>query len=193
MYNQGQNNRDKLKNSTIECPCTITIQTRLCIHHMSDNIPPSGYKHLTDVQIMQCLTLAKNNWTVRAIADEVGCSKTTVGRVLTDHDYNTFTTRPKSAGRPRKTTEYEDRLIVRAAKANHRLPFHDITNIHGLPVSAKTTACQCREVGLISRYARSKPFLTAKHKKDRLEWALRYVDWTVEDWLKVVWSDECIM
>lgn len=68
-----------------------------------------------------------------------------------------------------------------------------ITNIHGLPVSAKTTARRCREVDLISRYARSKSLLMAKHKKDRLEWALRYVDWTVEDWLKVVWSDECIM
>ena len=130
---------------------------------------------------MQCLTLAKNNWTVRAIADEVGCSKTTVGHVLTDYDYDTFTSRLKSTGRPHKTTDYEDRLIIQAAKANHHLPFRNITNIHGLPVSPKTTTCQCQEVDLISLYARSKPFLMAKHKKDRLEWALYYVDWIVED------------
>ena len=75
---------------------------RLCIQHMSDNILLSEYKHLTDVQIMQCLILAKNNWTVRAIANEVGCSKTIVGCAFTDHDYNIFTVCPKSAGDPAK-------------------------------------------------------------------------------------------
>src|SRR5438045_104353 len=84
---------------------------------MSDNIPLSKYKHLTDVQVMQCLTLAKTSWKIRKIADEVGCSKSTVGHVLQDHDYKTFTVGPKSSGCPRKTTEHEDRLIVRTAKA----------------------------------------------------------------------------
>ena len=45
---------------------------------MSDNIPPSAYKYLTDMQVMQRLTLAKTGWSIRAIADEIGCSKTTV-------------------------------------------------------------------------------------------------------------------
>ena len=162
------------------------MRTCLDTHHMSDNIPLPTYKYLTDVQVMQCLTLSHTGWKIRAIATEVGCSKTTVGHILTDHDYNTFTTHPKSAGRPRKTTESDDRHLLRVAKANHRLPFYDITNLSGLSISPKTTACRCREIELISRYAWSKPFLTPKHKKDRLEWALRYVDWTVEDWLKVI-------
>jgi hypothetical protein len=116
-----------------------------------------------------------------------------VTRILTNHDYQTFTACEKSAGRPRATTEKDDRLLIRVAKANHRLPFRDITNIAGLPISIKTVTRRCREVQLVSRYARSKPLLTAKHKKDRLEWAQRYIDWTVQDWLKVIWSDECIM
>ena len=160
---------------------------------MSDNIPPSSYKHLTDVQVMQCLTLSKCGKPVRVIADEVGCSKSTVDRILKEHDYETFITRPKSAGRPRKTTESDDRLLIRIAKQNHRLPFRDITNLSGLQILAKTTVRRCREVQLISRYACSKPYLTAKHKKDRLEWALRYIDWTEEEWFKVIWSDECII
>ena len=68
------------------------IQTCLCAHHMSDNISPLAYKHLTDVQVTQCLTLAHSNRTICAIATEVGCSKSMVGWVLTDHNYNTFTT-----------------------------------------------------------------------------------------------------
>ena len=88
---------------------------------------------------------------------------------MKDHDYETFKGRRKSFGHPRKMTEHEDRLIVPTAKANHRLPFRDITNIHGIAVSPKTSASQCREVNLISRYAVKKPFLTTKNKKDQLE------------------------
>src|SRR5205085_4557640 len=77
-YNQGQNYWDKLKISTMDCPCTITTRTHLDTHYMSDNIPLPTYKYLTDVQVMQCLTLSHTGWKICAIATEVGCSKTTV-------------------------------------------------------------------------------------------------------------------
>ena len=32
--------------------------------------------------------------------------------------------------------------------------------------------------------------LVARHRKARLEFAERHLDWTVEDWKKIVWSDE---
>ena len=95
-----------------QCPCTLIIRTRFCCHNMSDNIPPSSYKHLTDVQVMQCLTLSKCGKPVCVIADEVGCSKSMVDRILKEHDYETFITRPKSAGCPRKTMESDDRLLI---------------------------------------------------------------------------------
>jgi len=160
---------------------------------MDENTPPSGYKHLTDIQIEQCLALEYAGWSQRAIAHEVGCSKSTVGRVLKDYNYQTFITRNKHPGPTRKTSESDDRLLIRTARKHYDLPFRDITNISGLPISAKTTAHRCKEVQLISRYARRKPFLTSKHKKDRLEWAMRYKDLTYEEWCKVIWSDECLM
>src|SRR3954447_18383408 len=35
-----------------------------------------------------------------------------------------------------------------------------------------------------------KPFLTERHRKERLDFALAHQNWTVEDWKTVVWSDE---
>ena len=35
-----------------------------------------------------------------------------------------------------------------------------------------------------------KPFLKAKHRRDRLNFALKYGEWTVDDWKRVLWSDE---
>src|SRR3954451_1708685 len=37
---------------------------------------------------------------------------------------------------------------------------------------------------------RKKPLLTKRHMKERLDFAIAHKDWTVEDWKRVVWSDE---
>ena len=37
---------------------------------------------------------------------------------------------------------------------------------------------------------KKRPFLSKKHRKERMDFALAHQDWTVEDWKKVVWSDE---
>ena len=169
------------------------VSTHLLNHIMHANRPSSGYKHLTDIQIDRCLSLNHAGWSLRKIAMEIPCSKSTVGRILKQYDYKTFAGRKQHPGRARKTTESDDRLLIRVAKKHYNLPFRDITSISSLSISLKTMARRCREVQLISRYARHKPHLTSKHKKDRLEWALRYQDYTFEDWCKVIWSDECLM
>ena len=35
-----------------------------------------------------------------------------------------------------------------------------------------------------------RPRLTPHHRKERLDIAIRHQHWTLEDWKKVVWSDE---
>src|SRR5204863_4894137 len=35
-----------------------------------------------------------------------------------------------------------------------------------------------------------KPFLSKKHRRARMDFALAHQHWTLEDWKKVVWSDE---
>ena len=35
-----------------------------------------------------------------------------------------------------------------------------------------------------------KPLLTAGHRKGRLDQATAHQDWTVDDWKRVIWSDE---
>ena len=37
---------------------------------------------------------------------------------------------------------------------------------------------------------KKKPFLDVRHRKRRLAFALKYREWTVEDWKRVVWSGE---
>ena len=37
---------------------------------------------------------------------------------------------------------------------------------------------------------RKRPLLKKRHRDARLDFALAHKDWTVEDWKRVIWSDE---
>ena len=75
---------------------------------------------------MRILTLGRTGFKSRAIAAEVNRSQSVVSRVLKTYDYETFKTRDLSRIRKRKTTEHEDRILIRTAKAHDDEPFRDI-------------------------------------------------------------------
>uniref|UniRef100_A0A3Q3AY27 Tc1-like transposase DDE domain-containing protein n=1 Tax=Kryptolebias marmoratus TaxID=37003 RepID=A0A3Q3AY27_KRYMA len=65
---------------------------------------------------------------------------------------------------------------------------------HGMVVKAKrngrprkTSKRQDKQLKAISK---RKPALTPKHKRTRLQWAKERQSWTVDDWMKVIFSDE---
>jgi hypothetical protein len=45
--------------------------------------------------------------------------------------------------------------------------------------------------GLNNYVKTKKPPLNERHRKLRFEFCLRHKDWTVDDWRKVIFSDEC--
>jgi transposase len=47
-----------------------------------------------------------------------------------------------------------------------------------------------KEAGLTAVVKQKKPRLLPRHIRQRLDFALRYKHWTVEDWKRVIWSDE---
>lgn len=97
-------------------------------------------------------------------------------------------------GRPAKLTEANKRWIVRnimsgrsdnATQLSQRL-----TNEANISVSTETIRRTLRQAGLKASVKPKKPRLLPRHIKDRLEFAIRYEHWTVDDWKRVVWSDE---
>jgi DDE superfamily endonuclease/Transposase len=60
----------------------------------------------------------------------------------------------------------------------------------GIKVSRNTLHRRLKEINLYSRIRRRKPVLQPRHKAARLHWARKYQNWTVQDWMRVIWSDE---
>ena len=47
-----------------------------------------------------------------------------------------------------------------------------------------------KEASLKAVVKKKKPLLSISYRKRRLAFALKYQHWTVEDWKRVLWSDE---
>jgi len=60
----------------------------------------------------------------------------------------------------------------------------------GESISVRTVHRALKKAGMIAVVKRKRPLLTKRHRKARTDFSLAHKDWTVEDWKRVVWSDE---
>lgn len=97
------------------------------------------------------------------------------------------------SGRPQKTSEREQRTLVILSKRQPMLPATDL--MKGWKISNSISICTTRRVlrryGLFGRCAARKPFLSNVHKKKRYAWCKAYLHWNIQQWRKVIFSDEC--
>ena len=105
----------------------------------------------------------------------------------------TLKTSPRT-GRPKVTTERQDRMISMMSKADPKRTASDINKnlaeYHNLKIHTSTVKRRLAEAGLHGRRPSKKPLISAKNRKARLAFALAHQHWTQEDWSKVLWSDE---
>ncbi|GJQ71134.1 hypothetical protein Trydic_g1038 [Trypoxylus dichotomus] len=66
----------------------------------------------------------------------------------------------------------------------------DLSIEQDVSVCDRTVRRRLAQVNLKGRKAHRKPYLSQQEMKNRLLWARKYKDWTVEDWSKVIWSGE---
>ncbi|KAG1041795.1 hypothetical protein G6F43_012035 [Rhizopus delemar] len=57
----------------------------------------------------------------------------------------------------------------------------------GKSVSVDTVRRALRDAGLVSFVRPKKPLINERNRKRRLKWACQHIDWTVNDWINVIW------
>jgi hypothetical protein len=60
----------------------------------------------------------------------------------------------------------------------------------GVTSSVKTVRRALQEAGLVAFVKPKKPLISEVNRKKRLEWAQKYLFWTIDYWQRVIWSDE---
>ena len=95
-----------------------------------------------------------------------------------------------ASGRPKVLTKRDERQVLRNAKSEQCQTLSDITNSCPTPVSKSTVRRVLHANGIHSRIAKQKPFLKPRHIIARRKFTAAHKDCTLEDWRKVVWTDE---
>ncbi|GFW66005.1 transposable element Tcb2 transposase [Trichonephila clavipes] len=97
-------------------------------------------------------------------------------------------------GRVRSTTPAEDRYIVLSAKRNRRTTAQQVANqflaASGKQISRETVARRLRGGGLYTRRPVVCVPLTRQHRTARFQWCREHHNWTEQDWVCVLFSDE---
>ncbi|EIE91839.1 hypothetical protein RO3G_16550 [Rhizopus delemar RA 99-880] len=98
------------------------------------------------------------------------------------------------AGRPKLLSSRDDQYLVRLVtvkdQENAVEARNTLENDLQKTVSAETVRRSLRRSGLTSFVKPQKPLLSEVNRRKRLDWALNHTDWTMEDWKRVIWSDE---
>lgn len=131
---------------------------------------------------------------INDLCKQFGVSRRTVMYILSRYKSRQHHDTLSRSGRPRKTTQREDSIIVRTSKANPRLNAVDIRRemdtTHGVKLSPSTVQRRLRSAGLLGRRPAKKPLISLKNRLARVAFAKKHLHWTSADWKKVLFSDE---
>lgn len=94
-------------------------------------------------------------------------------------------------GRPHKLTDRAKRCLVSEAVKNRRVTLRALGQLINPQVSGSTARRVLADAGYHRRVAVHKPYLTKEHKILRQKWAKKYEHWRTNQWMHVIWSDEC--
>jgi transposase len=135
-------------------------------------------------------SLLEQGLSSRVIANRLKIGKTSVTR----HANSTGIKKRKKKGRPRILSARDESFCVREITSGRSPSAVKVakslqTNFE-IKVSPDTVARVLKKRGLKSGEKKKKPFLSKKNVKSRLEFAKIHQHWTVEDWKRVIFSDE---
>jgi transposase len=133
----------------------------------------------------------QNGSTTREVAQNVGVSLGYVSKVRKEVCSQISKSK---GGRPRVLSEVDERYCVRKAtkdRLDNAVKVAKTLEIdHGIKVSPDTVRRAFKIAGLGSLEKKKKPMLSQKNVRKRLAWCKAHVHWTLDDWKRVIWSDE---
>jgi hypothetical protein len=153
--------------------------------------PTQTMRPITSSQTDNVLSLLQTSASFRQISAQTGVSKSKVAsiakEVYPDKENH-------KAGRPTKLSTTDQNAAIKQISTGRAKNAVEVAkNINPLlpqPVSIQTIRNTLHKADVDTTKKKKKPKLTAAHRKARLNFAEKYENWTLEDWKRVIWSDE---
>lgn len=148
-------------------------------------------KPLSASKKKQVEDLLRSKTSCRAIKELTGVS---LGSISTIRKSLPNPPAKKTGGRPRKLSERDIREVCRVSdqlRVDNAVQIaSEVKETLHVDVSRMTISRALKSAGYHSVKKGKKPLLTSRHRNRRLEFSKTYINWTLEDWKRVIWSDE---
>lgn len=148
------------------------------------------YRQLTDIQKGMIIAHHSHGMSSRTIAKEVNCGKMAVTRFLNRYNQTGNANRKIGSGRPSLFSKSEKTRIIELAKQNRKISARTIIKRLKLKSSEQSIRNVIHSVGGIGIYQKKKPFVCERNRLKRLAWAREHLYWDIEQWKRVLWTDE---
>ncbi|KAG1461961.1 hypothetical protein G6F56_005615 [Rhizopus delemar] len=146
--------------------------------------------NLTLEQKVRIVDLYELGKTVKEIFEIMGIATSTVRYIVKHFKDHGTVNQTKSSGRPRSFDEQADRVLKRAVVSDREVTLEELQSSLPTEVSTATISRELHNLCYSKRTAARKPFIKEKHRKDRFRFAREHKDWTLDQWRKVIWTDE---
>ena len=166
----------------------------------NQNLDKNGSKEWSSYRRSQVITLYQEGKSLAAIAYwfDPPMAKSTVQSIVAKFNATKTVENLPRSGRPPKFNKYDIRHMKRTILQNaetRRVPLHQIQNDLlkdiGINMSKNTIRQYLKGDNITSHVAVRKPFISETNAKKRVKWCKERLNWTIEDWAHVCWSDEC--
>ncbi|KAF6816267.1 hypothetical protein CSOJ01_03116 [Colletotrichum sojae] len=152
--------------------------------------PPDCHtKQLTDAERLRIRTLFfDGGLSKRAIANRTGFTFAQVRHALKQ-----ATAKPRPR-RPQKLSKQQEEQLVEYVTSSQQGRLATFLQLSQVLFNA--VFCECtirstlRRLGFKRYVARQKSVISKETRQMRLTWALEHINWTIDDWKKILWTDE---
>ena len=137
---------------------------------------------------IRVLTLRDAGFTYQQITAQLQLTYQQVQYTCQSHQ----ATPKKAPGQIPKLSDDVDKIIdfISSSKRTRRMPYYKVIQELDLPVGTTALSQALKKRGYSRCKALRKPPLSDQNKRVRLCWALEHVNWTMEQWNQILWSDE---
>ena len=126
------------------------------------------------------------------IASTVHRHPSTVSKIISRYKTSGDLSSSPRSGRPAKVSPRDKRRLVRTCIRDRFLSATQILDKTSLSSSISPSQANrlLRMEGLSARRPRKKPYLSLRHRRGRLAWAMQHKDWDLEKWRQCIFGDE---
>ena len=146
---------------------------------------------LASSKVEQVLSLIDSGHNAHQISAATGHHTSTITRLWSKHCPDA----PKPhGGCPTKLSDTDIHhacCLISSGKADNSTQVTKLLqNITNKSLSAETVHLKLKKAGWKAVVKKKRPMLSRHHRKERMDFAVSHKEWTLEDWKRVVWSDE---